>query len=254
VSIACTASDTGSGLANPAADASFNLTTSVAAGSEVSNASTDSRQVCDSAGNCATAGPVAGNMVDRKAPTVTCGTAPNFALNQPGSVVSATVSDGGSGPAASPITASATTSSAGAFSVSLTGRDNAGNQTTVACPYTVGFTFSGFLAPVNNAPTVNTGKAGRTYPVKWQLRDANGAFISALSAVESITAKATSCAAFSTDGTDALETTATGGTSLRYDSSANQYIYNWATGAKGCYTLFLNLAGGRTYTAFFNLS
>src|SRR5207302_1010777 len=70
VGIACTADDGGSGLANPA-DASFALSTSVAAGSESANAATNSRQICDNAGNCATAGPVGGNMVDRKPPTVT---------------------------------------------------------------------------------------------------------------------------------------------------------------------------------------
>ena len=51
VTIACTASDVGSGLAN-SADASFNLTTNVLAGTETANAATNSRQVCDVAGNC----------------------------------------------------------------------------------------------------------------------------------------------------------------------------------------------------------
>jgi hypothetical protein len=78
VQINCTSADGGgqqkAGLVN-ASDASFTLTTSVPAGTEDANASTDSRQVCDNAGNCSTAGPVAGNMVDKKAPTVTAGAA-----------------------------------------------------------------------------------------------------------------------------------------------------------------------------------
>jgi hypothetical protein len=66
--IACTASDSETGLANPA-DASFVLGTFVPSGEETANASTESYEVCDVAGNCVTVGPLGGNKVDRKAPT-----------------------------------------------------------------------------------------------------------------------------------------------------------------------------------------
>ena len=71
VLIACTASDAGSGLAS-AADASFQLSTHVAPGSEDAEASTDARRVCDREGNCAQAGPFGGIHVDQRAPEVTC--------------------------------------------------------------------------------------------------------------------------------------------------------------------------------------
>jgi hypothetical protein len=75
VSVPCTASDDGSGLA-ASSPASFSLTATIPAGTESSSASTDSRPVCDAAGNCATAGPVTGLELDDAAPTITCGVTP----------------------------------------------------------------------------------------------------------------------------------------------------------------------------------
>src|SRR5439155_369191 len=97
ISIACTVGDLGAGLAN-AADASFSLTTNVAAGTETANATTTTRAVCDKAGNCATAGPVTGNKVDKKGPviTVTQPTATTY-LHSATLTLSYTVGDGGSG-------------------------------------------------------------------------------------------------------------------------------------------------------------
>src|SRR5204863_124888 len=99
VSLACTAADGGSGLAS-SGDASFSLSTSVAAGSESSNASTGSHQVCDTAGNCATAGPIAGNKIDRKAPTIGCAS-PDSAWHSQNVSLACTAADGGSGLASS---------------------------------------------------------------------------------------------------------------------------------------------------------
>jgi hypothetical protein len=147
------------------------------------------------------------------------------------------------------------TSTVGANTFTVTAADTAGNVSSVTHSYGVVYDFSGFLEPVKNPNTVNTGKAGRTYPVKWQLRDASGAFVTDLSAVADLVAKPTSCIQFSDDPTDALETSSTGATSLRYDTSSDQYVYNWATpGTPGCYTLFLKLAGGQAFPAYFRLS
>jgi hypothetical protein len=93
----CTADDAGgSGLANQS-DASFTLSTSVQDGEEDGNASTDSKQVCDAVGNCATA-VVTGNKVDRKAPSYDCDDADGL-WHADNVSVACTSADGGSGPA-----------------------------------------------------------------------------------------------------------------------------------------------------------
>jgi hypothetical protein len=136
VSLACSASDVGSGLAN-SADAAFALTTNVPASSETANASTSSRQICDAAGNCVTAGPIAGNMVDKKAPHIaasaistrdgrpyTSGTWTNQSVQ-----VSFACTDGGSGLDASSVTAPVTLTAEGqGQSVTGSCADNVGNS------------------------------------------------------------------------------------------------------------------------------
>jgi sugar lactone lactonase YvrE len=115
-----------------------------------------------------------------------------------------------------------------------------------------GHSFDGFRPPVDNPPTLNTGRAGRTYPVKFQVRDENGALVTSLGAVTSITYKPVGCGSFSGDPADALETTATGGSSLRFED--DQFIYNWKTPtAAGCYELFVTLADGGVHSANFSL-
>jgi hypothetical protein len=146
------------------------------------------------------------------------------------------------------------TSAVGAKTFTVTAADDAGNVSSVTHSYSVVYGFSGFVAPLGNAPAVNAGKAGRTYAVKWQLRDANGTFVSALGAVAGLYVQRTSCSAFASEPIDAEAAATTGGTSLRYDDDSNQYVYNWATPAPGCYTLFLQLDSGQSFPAFFDLS
>ena len=98
VAVACTSSDEGSGLADPA-DAAFTLRTSVPDGTETEVAMTDSREVCDLAtpvSNCETAGPFSRIKVDRRDPDPGCGQPPAGWLAANAAIV-CSASDGGSG-------------------------------------------------------------------------------------------------------------------------------------------------------------
>lgn len=146
-----------------------------------------------------------------------------------------------------------TANGVGTVTITCTATDGAGNTASASKTYRVGYAFGGFLAPVHGAPAVNTGHAGRAYPLRWQLTDANGGYVDALSAVASIRYSPVACDAFSGDA-NAVDAAATGDTSLRYDAGANQYVYTWATPkASGCYVLSLTLDSGQAFEADFRL-
>jgi hypothetical protein len=145
------------------------------------------------------------------------------------------------------------TSTVGNFTYTVTATSQDGQVGTASISYSVVYDFSGFVAPVANPPGVNVGHAGRTYPLKWQLTNASGQYISALSAVSSVSYQSLSCSSLSSTSSDSITST-TGGTSLRYDAAANQYVYNWETpSAPGCYRLNLTLNSGQVFNANFNL-
>ena len=67
--------------------------------------------------------------------------------------------------------------------------------------------------------------------------------------VKSLQASKRSCTGGT--ATDDIETVATGGTSLRYDSTGGQFIYNWKTptGAGKCYKVTVTAQDGSTISA-----
>jgi len=141
VSLSCASSDSGSGLA-VAMDAQFTLATSVAVGTETSDAQSDSRLVCDRAGNCALAGPIGGNRVDKRSPDVTI-SVPTNAAYAFGQLLTAgyTCTDGASGIASctGPVASGAyiDTSSLGPKTFTVNARDNVGNASSLSVEYTV---------------------------------------------------------------------------------------------------------------------
>lgn len=96
VSITCTASDTGSGIADPT-DTSFVLSTSVPAGSEESAAGFSTHPaVCDAVGNCTPVPDPGTARIDRTPPVVHCTSPLTGWLAAQGSVT-CTAHDSGSG-------------------------------------------------------------------------------------------------------------------------------------------------------------
>ncbi len=141
--------------------------------------------------------------------------------------------------------------------LSLAGAD-AGNYSLTPLVLSANITawnLNGFYQPIDMGDVLNTVKNGSTVPVKFELFSGTTELTST-SAVSSISAKQVNCALFNGDPMDEIEYLApTGGTSLRYDATAGQFIYNWATPKKPntCYNLTMTAADGSTLTAYFKL-
>jgi hypothetical protein len=118
--------------------------------------------------------------------------------------------------------------------------------TVVAAPFT------GFFAPVDNLPTVNSAKAGNTIPVKFSLGGNRGLAIFAAGFP-----KATKVACVAGEPVDAIEEVTTSASGLTYDATTNRYQYNWRTPksyAGSCYRLDLRFIDGSTFTAAFKFT
>lgn len=144
-------------------------------------------------------------------------------------------------------------SSVGDKAFTVSSDDVADNQSSVTHHYAVQYVFSGFGSPVGPMPMVNVMKAGRTVPVKYSLRDANGAFISNLASFESLMSWPAACDAGSPSGM-IEDADSAGNTAIRYDAAANQFIFNWKTDASWagtCRALTLTLNDRTEHLAMF---
>jgi hypothetical protein len=133
----------------------------------------------------------------------------------------------------------------GATPVDCSVTDSFGNTTAGSFTVTVtGFdTGDGFFPPIVNGGTTHR-KAGSTLPVKFALFGEGGVPITDTAAVVSIT--------YEMPLADAAPA---GGTALRYDAVAQQFVFNWKTPkAPGTYTLTVNLSDGTAITALVDLT
>lgn len=146
------------------------------------------------------------------------------------------------------------TSTVGTKIFTVTATDKAGNTASVTRTYSVQYEFFGFFQPVDNLPTVNVGKAGRTFPLKWRLTDGLGTLVTTLDSVVDIRESALAC-----DGSpdDVLEEQLelVEASKLRYSAADSQFVFQWRTqpGVTGCRLLQLTLADGTRHWARFRL-
>lgn len=106
---------------------------------------------------------------------------------------------------------------------------------------------TGFYQPVDMNGVVNTIRGGQTVPLKFELFSGSTELTST-TAVLPLSYIEVSCSTLSSSSLDEIETLATGGTSLRYDSTAGQFIYNWKTPSTAgkCYRVTMTAQDGVT--------
>jgi hypothetical protein len=111
---------------------------------------------------------------------------------------------------------------------------------------------SGFYKPVDMDKR-NVVKGGSTVPLKFEVV-LNGVEQTDTAVVESVTMTPASCTTGGAIGA-AQEIGNTGGTALRYDVKAGQFVQNWQTpkSAGACYTVTMTTVDGGSISADFQL-
>jgi len=226
VTLNCHYTDGGSGPANQ----NVALTTNVATNTETNNAlaSAGGAKACDAVGNCAASpADIGGNMIDKKAPSITIITPPNgasYLLNQ---VVPSNFNcvDGGSGVANCNGLANADTASTGSKTFSVNATDNVGNSSSASTTYTVAFKLCALY------DQSKAHKSGSTVPLKLQLCDVNGVnYSSAAIEVKAISVKKLDNSAGPLDDSGSANSP---DMNFRYDATlggpGGGYIFNLST-------------------------
>jgi hypothetical protein len=114
------------------------------------------------------------------------------------------------------------------------------------------WTLTGFYQPVDMNGVWNTVKNGSTVPFKFNVF-AGSTELTNTSYINTLIATKVSCTGGAEDAIEQLS--ATGNTSLRYDTTAHQFIYNWQTPklAGACYKVTIGTQDGSSLAAYFKL-
>jgi hypothetical protein len=144
-------------------------------------------------------------------------------------------------------------SAIGTHTLTATATDRAGNVEIATLSYTVkSWTTNGYFQPVDMNNVLNTVKNGSTVPLKFEIF-AGPTELTTTAIVKGFSATMVACNAAA--GTDEVEITSTGGTVLRYDTTAGQFIQNWQTPKTpgACYRTTITTQDNSQISAFFQL-
>jgi hypothetical protein len=210
----------------------------------------------DVAGNTTPAGAVQLSYnVDKTAPatpTFVGGPGSGYVFGSDPAAPTCTSSDAVSGLASCEVSGGGT--SVGSHTYTAVATDRAGNSSTASMTYEVlPWSLKGFYSPVDTGGVWNSVKGGSTVPLKFEAF-AGATELTATSAVKSFTVKTIACPG-SSAMVDEVELVTTGGTSLRYDATAGQFVQNWQTPKKPgtCYAVTMTTQDGSALSANFLL-
>jgi hypothetical protein len=221
---------------------------------EGTDVSSTAQKVSDKAGNLSDPSNVVTANIDRTAPGINwAGDIDGGDSYYFGSVPAAptcVATDALSGPDGCAVTGYSVT--VGTHTLAATAHDKAGNETKAERQYTVkAWTLNGFYQPVDLGGVWNTVRGGSTVPLKFEVFAANE--LTDVSVVDRFAVTKISCVSSSIE--DTIEMVSTGGTTLRYDSMAGQFIQNWQTpkAAGTCYLVTMWTDDGSSLLANFKL-
>jgi hypothetical protein len=107
------------------------------------------------------------------------------------------------------------------------------------------YKFEGFFRPVQMG-VINCAKAGRTIPIKWQLKDAAGVVVTDRRSFEGLYSYPVDCKTWIGDPSQAVQEYSTNSKGLML-TEGGSWQYNWKTPkeyAGTCRIMFVKLAGG----------
>jgi hypothetical protein len=164
---------------------------------------------------------------------------------------SCSATDATSGPPAPVCALTGYESTVGPHTLTAKASDLAGNVATRTRSYAVlAWTLRGFYQPIEMNGVWNSVKGGATVPLKFEVFAGPTELTD--TSIVSLSAARVTCTA---DDGDPIELLSTGGTSLRYDLVAGQFIFNWQTPrAPGqCYRVTLTTQDSSSISALFKL-